>query len=270
VFDGQAVVVPQAAAGVDDGLVVDQDRADAGVAGQVEGDLAGPAGAQRVGRDAGDRDVHGGADAQGLVQGGGRGRFDRDDAAGVAQGRDDPGDQAAAAHGHQDRVEAGGELVEQFQAQRSVAGDHLRVVVGVAEQRPGLAGPDDGGRVRLGVLVAHLDHPGAEPAQLRDLDRWGVHRHEDLGRHRELARRVGRGQAGVASGRGDDTGFREGAGGEDLVEHASGLERAGVLGVLQLEPDRVVGPQDGGVPDAVADPVRCCPYIVGGNHRFGL
>jgi hypothetical protein len=200
------------------------------------------------------------------VQGGGGDRLDRDDADGGVQGRDHAGDQAAAADRDEHRVEAGRDLVEQFQAEGAVAGHHARVVVGVAEQRARRGGVDRGRRERLGVLVADLDDPGAQLAQLGDLDGGSGHRHEDLGGDAQLAGRVRRREARVSAGGRDDAGRRQRRSGQDLVDHAAGLERAGVLGLLELEPEVAVGPHHGGLAHAPLEKPRRRPYVIGGNR----
>src|SRR5262245_6643917 len=58
VFDDDPVVVPQLAAGGDDVVVGDQKRAYVRAAGDGQSDVAGPSGAEGVGRDAGHLDVH--------------------------------------------------------------------------------------------------------------------------------------------------------------------------------------------------------------------
>jgi len=96
----------------------------------------------------------------------------------------------------------------------------------------------EGGLVCLGVLAPDLDHLGIEGAQFGDLRRGGVGGHEDARRHTELTRRISRCQAGVAAGRRDDAlagEFPTFLRGEQPVERAARLERAGVLQQLQLE-----------------------------------
>ena len=103
----------------------------------------------------------------------------------------------------------------------------------------------------------------------RDLDRRGGLGHEHLGRDAQLPGRVRRRQPGIATGGGHDAGRRQDAPlgrRDDLVEHAAGLEAAGVLRVLQLEPDLTVAPQHRGVPHPVADPPLGRPYVFG-LHR---
>ena len=116
-----------------------------------------------------------------------------------------PADEAAAARRDDDRVERAG-LLLQLAAHRALAGDDVGVVVGVHQQRAGLA--LRGSARGLGVVVVALDdvHVGAERGDAVALHRRAGGRHEDLGPVTEARGDVGDGGAVVTAGGGDEAG----------------------------------------------------------------
>jgi hypothetical protein len=90
------------------------------------------------------------------VQGGNGSRLDPGHAGPALGGRGHAGQQPAAADGDQDGVDLPVGLLKQFQAERSLPGADLRLVVGVAEQRPGT-----GGALARDIYLLHRKRPAA-------------------------------------------------------------------------------------------------------------
>ena len=147
------------------------------------------------------------------------------------------GDQAAATDRHHQHVEVGHRL-EQLEPDRTLAGDDGGIVVGVDEGEPLLLLEPAG--VGGGVLepLAVQDDPGTVLAGALDLGQRREARHDDRGRDAQALGMVGDTLGVVAGRHGDDAAgalLRREAG--ELDQGTAGLERAGVLEVLQLEPD---------------------------------
>ena len=151
------------------------------------------------------------------------------------------GDQAAATDRHHQHVKLGRGL-EQLEPDRALAGDDGGIVVGVDEGEPLLLLEPAG--VSGGVLepLAVQDHPGTVLARALDLGQRREARHDDRGRNAQALGMVGDTLGVVAGRHGDDAAgalLRREAG--ELDQGTAGLERAGVLEVLQLEPDPCPG-----------------------------
>ena len=134
-LDDEPQLAPQPGPGLDDRHLADQHAAHLARGSRLEGDRPEPAGAERVGRDAADVDVHGFAGGQRGVQGGDRLRLDADHPGATGQRGRHPGHQPAAADGEDDGVDVR-HLLRQLEPEGALTGADLRLVVGVAEQRP--------------------------------------------------------------------------------------------------------------------------------------
>jgi hypothetical protein len=145
----------------------------------------------------------------------------------------DAADQPAAAGGHQQVRQLRRVLLE-FQRHGALAGQHLRLVVGVHHQGAGRGGAGLAGGARLVIGGAAHHQPGAVALDAGALGRAGQLRHEDLGRHAERPRRMGHRRAVVAA-RGGDHACARRRHGEHAVEGAARLEAAGGLKQLQLQ-----------------------------------
>ncbi len=154
-------------------------------------------------------------------------------------------DEAATARRGDDRVERAG-LLLQLPAHRALAGDDVRVVVGMHEQRAGLPRPQLARG--LGVVVVALDdlHVGAERGDAVALHRRAGGRHEHLGPVTEAPGDVGDGRPVVTTGGGDEAGGGH-VGAQHAVERAPRLEGACVLQQLQFQRHRHRQPQLTGV-----------------------
>ena len=117
--------------------------------------------------------------------------------------RGDAGDQAAAADGDEDRVDRPAVLAQDLHADGALAGDHVRIVVGMHEGE--LFAPGDLQRMRVGLVVgvAVQHHAGAARRDRGDLDLRRGDRHDDGRAAAELLRRQ-RHALGVVAGRGGD------------------------------------------------------------------
>ena len=167
------------------------------------------------------------------VDGGGRReRVDRDGG---------PAGEAAAAGRNQHLVRRHPELfrlLHQLEADRALAGDHVRVVVGRHERRAALR--DDPARDGLAVFgKAVVEHDlGAERARVLELHGGRVRRHHDGRRDAEHPGRRGDALGVVAGREGDDAGAALRC--VELHEAVVGsaeLEGAGALQRLHLEQD---------------------------------
>src|SRR5581483_8598104 len=103
--------------------------------------------------------------------------------------------------------------------------------------RPGDVGLAGG--QRLGIELAADDEVGAAAADARDLGGGGDLRHEDARPVPQLARRIGHRRAVIAARGGRDSRRRHPAA-EQIGEGAAHLERARMLGELELEGEREV------------------------------
>ena len=156
---------------------------------------------------------------------------------GAAQRDADPGQQPAAAHPGQHRVQRAAGLAGQLGAGGPGPQDGLGGVVGVHPHRPGRGLPFLAELERLGVGGTADHQVGAVGPDPGHLGRRGHLGHEDPGRDSELARRVGHRGAVVAARRRHHAGRRDLAQ-QQVGERAAGLERPGVLQLLQLEQQR--------------------------------
>src|SRR4249919_1084564 len=275
VFDDHAVLIPELPPGVNDRLVCDEHTPYAGAGGNLIGDRAGAAGAKRVNRDAGYVNVDWTACCQSSMQRRDGFGLDRDDSGATLESGRNAGHQAAATDRDDDRVNLT-DLLQKFERERALPGADLRLVVGMAEQRPGLGRPLRRRLVRLGVFDAVLDHSGAKLVQLVDLHRRRGCRYVDLGRHVKLLGRVRDGGPGIATRSSDHAlGWKAfGLGcSKDAVKHPARLERARVLHELQLQP---YGPSGGvagridvghwGATDPPGDPAGRGLNVAATNH----
>ena len=133
-----------------------------------------------------------------------------------------------------------GERSEDLQPARPVARDHGFVVVGGDEHGSGLFRPGEGRA--LGFVVGGSDEVQAHRvlAELGDLGGSGVLLDEEL-RPFDAERLAGVGDpervVARGGGRRDRAGARPGASESSLLSGAAGLEGAGVLAVLLLQPE---------------------------------
>jgi len=187
------------------------------------------------GGDSGERD--GVASGDSLGHGVGTDGFDAPDADFGVEGLGGDGDAAdeAAAADADDEVSGGGEVFQNLEAGGALAGDDEGVVKGV-DGDGALAfalgelgeGVGDGGR---------QDHLGAVVAGGAEVIGGRGGRHEDGGAEAEFAGGVGDSLGVVAAADGGDVAARGEPSGEELIEGAAGLERAGFLEELELEVD---------------------------------
>ena len=231
---------------LEDRRVVDRDVAREVAARDVERQVARRRRVEPVG-DADRRDAHGLARGEPLVE---RIRARRLDAVDpdprprLAQGDGDPADQAATAHGDHDDVDLG-QVLEQLEAARPVAQQDLRVVVGMDEDEAAFLAQPLEVLERLADVRAVQDDLGAVLAARVHLRLDRGERHDDRHRHARLAAGPRVGLSGVA-GRDRDRAAgplvrREGG---DPGQRGARLERAGLLEVLGLQVEPVVGDAD--------------------------
>ena len=174
------------------------------------------------------------------------GRLDTDDADLRPQPlhvRGDPADQPAAADGDEDRVDRLAQLPQDLHADRPLARDHVRVVVGVDERQ--LASAADAHRLGVGVVVrvALEDDRRPESGDGVDLDLRCRHRHHDRGLGPEALRGERHALGVVARGGGDDAPaeVRSRKAGHLVVRPAE-LEREDGLEILALQQQAVAEP----------------------------
>ncbi len=157
--------------------------------------------------------------------------------------RGDPADQASAADRDEDRVDRPLPLAQDLHSDRSLARDHVRVVVRMDECRPRALLQQERTRVRVAVRVAVQHDRRAAGLHRGDLDVRSGHRHHDRRGAAEPLRRERDALRMVARRRGDDAaralGRREM---RHLVVRAAQLEREHRLLVLALEKDAVAEP----------------------------
>lgn len=147
-------MLPQQRAGSDDVAVVDQDGPGTGAGSHRVGDVTKTGGAQRVGGNTGDLNIDRAAGGQGRIERGNGGGLHPDHAGPPFGSSSDPGHQPAPAHGQQHRVELAASVLQQFEAECSLPGADLGLVVGMAQQRAGLGGVLSGRFVEVGVESA--------------------------------------------------------------------------------------------------------------------
>ena len=172
----------------------------------------------------------------------------------------DPDAEPAAAERDEHGVRSG-EVLQQLEPDRPVAGHHALVLDGMDEDavRFRVAG----GLERLPpAVVGHLVDPRAEPLHRRELGLGRVVGHDHRAGHAELARDPGDALAHVAGGRGDHAGpqvVRRDL--EDGVACAAELERADRLQVLELQVDLAVAvvpePDERRAQDAACQALAC-------------
>ena len=145
------------------------------------------------------------------------------------------GKQSAAAGRHDDDVRRG-QVAEDLEAERTLTGNDLGVIVGVQER--GVLLLADLAGLGVSVVIAVAREHNVRAVALRGL-RLGDGRglgHDDRGRYAEAVRGVGHALCMVAGRRGHDgpglAAFDER---RDLVARAADLERTGLLAVFVLE-----------------------------------
>ena len=145
------------------------------------------------------------------------------------------GDQAATADRHDDRVEIG--LVgEEFEGDRPLPGDHRWVVVGVDKAQTAFAGKRLCGYARGSKAIASEHDGGAKSLGMVDLDKRRALGHDDRRRDGEALCVIGDTLGVVAGRHRDDAGAALlGAQGQQLVQGAALLERAGAMQGFELK-----------------------------------
>src|SRR6266487_1535986 len=264
-FDYELHAFHDAADGGDQVAFGDGDHLVDQLAEQREGERAREGGAEAVGdRAGGDRDGLAGG------QGGGGLGLDGDDAAGGVGGADGEGGaagEAAAADGDDPDVERAG-VLDQFQGGGALAGDDLGVVERVDEGETTFVAEALAFGERLDGGVAVEDDLGAVAFAGGDLGGGGGLGHDHGGLGTDLGGGPGEGCGVVAGGDGDQAAVAGLLGqGQQAVEGAADLERAGLLERLGLDHDLGTGaPVEGGrghhrgPVDPSGDPSRCRPY----------
>ena len=214
------------------------------VADDREVQLAGPPDDDAVGDRRRRRDLHGLACGERRrVRGGVLGLHPDDAHLATDLGRElgerarDAGDQAAAADRHDDVLDIG-DLLEDLEGERSLAGHDIRVIERRDDDRAGALGECGRALQRLVDDVAVQHDLGAVVAGRLQLGQGDTERHEDRGRDAELAGGE-RDALGVVARRGcdDAAGALLGAQLGEQVERPADLVRPGALQVLGLEVD---------------------------------
>ena len=145
------------------------------------------------------------------------------------------GDQAAAADRDHQHVEIG-DLLQHFERDRALAGDHARIVVGVNPGETALTCDRLGADLRVGDALAVEHDFGAMRLRRLDLHEWRRHRHHDGGRNPQARGMIGNGLGVVAGRHGDHAaGALDVPERGELVERAALLERVGDLKVLVFD-----------------------------------
>ena len=135
-----------------------------------------------------------------------------------------------------------GQVGEDLQAERALAGDHIRIVIGMEELRALLLA--DAPRLGVGVVIAVPRQDDLRAVALGGLhlgDGGGLGHHDGRG-DAEFLSRIGHALRVVAGGRGHDRAvfaLLDERG--DFVARAADLEGAGLLPVLVFEVDGAAG-----------------------------
>ena len=159
----------------------------------------------------------------------------------LLDGAGDAADEAAAADGDDDGFEVRN-LVEEFEADGSLPGDHFVVVEGMQEGEAVGVALADGFGAGFVVVGAVEDDFRAVAGGGGDLDQRRHQRHDDARADAVLAGVEGDGLGVIAGAGGDDAAAALVVGeGEDLVERAALFEGAGALQVVELEEDLLAG-----------------------------
>ncbi len=135
-FDHQSVVVPKPAPASNYVLVRDRHRLNLGALGDVPGDRPDPGGTEGIGGHTTHGYVYGFSGREGGVERGAILRLHPYYANRSLQGRGHSGHEPAATDGEHDYIKRPWDLLDKFQADRSLAGAHLYLVVGVANEAP--------------------------------------------------------------------------------------------------------------------------------------
>ena len=145
------------------------------------------------------------------------------------------GDQAAAADRNDQHVEIG-DILEHLERDRALAGDHVRVVIGMHPDELPLGRDRLGAHLRIGDGLAVEHDRRAVRLGRRDLHERRRHRHHDGRRNFQPLRVIGD-RLGVVAGRHRDHAARAlgGAQRRELRERAALLERVGDLQVLVFD-----------------------------------
>ena len=271
--------LPQQLSGPRHVVRLDQDRRRTGLLQHRPGDVAEPGGSQRVRTEPADLDVHRTTGGERCVPRGATLRLDADHPRLAGERRRDPTGETTAADGDQHRVDPARllgavHLLGELQTDRSLAGDHGRLVVGVHGERAGLVLVLDGGREGLGVALADEMDVGTPRPQAGHLARGSRGGDEDRCPDVELRRRPRDGEAVVAPAGRHHAGLgqtvrlrRRQQGGEGT----SRLEGARVLQVLQLQGHRNgaeharLDVQHRGPSDPASDPIGRSHDVVPGE-----
>ena len=143
-------------------------------------------------------------------------------------------DESPAADGDEHGLDVG-QLLEQLEPERALAGDHARIVERMDEELAALGAQRPRQLVGVVVVASIQDHLGAVASRRRDFDERRVLGHDDRGRDAEPLGVERDGETVVTGAGGDDARApRIGAQLEQEVGGAALLERARHLEVLEL------------------------------------
>ena len=153
-----------------------------------------------------------------------------------------PGDQTAAADRNEDRVDGVAvQLAQDFHADRTLTGDHVRIVERVHEHQTALARQLDGPFVGMIVVVAVQHDLAAQIGDRLHLDFRRRQRHDDEGGYAARARTERDALGVVARGGANDAALRTDRGElSDLVVRTANFERKHRLEVFPLEEHAIV------------------------------
>ena len=153
----------------------------------------------------------------------------------------DAADQPAAADRRHDRVEIG-PVGEEFERDRPLAGDDRRIVIGVDKGEPVFMGERLGRFARGDEAVALQHDIGAQAFCALDLDERGAFGHDDSCRDTEAPGVIGHPLGMIAGRHRDDAGLPlRRAEGQQFVQRAALLERAGAVQGFELQMDLAAG-----------------------------
>jgi len=209
-----------------------------------QGPIASPADGNTVGDGGGSGEGNGFALGHSSFHRGQPGRLhsvDFDLGIAFLDGAGDAGDQPAAADGHDYGLDIG-KLLENFKTDGSLAGDDGIVIEGMDEDEVIVLCALQGGFVGSVVISAVKNDVGSIAPGSGDFGQGSGKWHVDARANTALPGMVGKALGVVSSRSGDDAlgalGRREG---EQLVQRAAFLERAGFLAIIELKVDRAVG-----------------------------
>ena len=146
------------------------------------------------------------------------------------------GDQPAAADRDHQHVQLG-RLLQHFERDGALPGDHMRIVVRMHPNQLALGGDLLGAHLRVGHRLAVQHHGRAVRFGRRDLHERRRHRHHDGGRNVQPLRMIGDRLRVIAGRHRDDAARAFGlAQRGELHQRAALLERVGDLQVLVFDP----------------------------------